>query len=185
MGMAQLRLHPPVVLIVAAFSRYEPALQWAQLRLQELFGPIQMSSPPFPFDHTDYYTPSMGPDLRKQLFAFQRLITAESLPDIKHQTNALEAELAQSGDFPEPRPLNLDPGYLDAGKLILASTKNHAHRIYLRDGIFAEVTLYYRDKRFRPWPWTYRDYQQPLVLDFLEQVRTWYRKQVPSTPPQR
>jgi hypothetical protein len=60
----------------------------------------------------------------------------------------------------------------------LATTKDHAHRIYLRQGIFAEVTLYYEGKQFRPWPWTYRDYRQPLVLDFLEQVRTWYRRRL-------
>ncbi|MCS7166461.1 MAG: DUF4416 family protein [Gemmatales bacterium] len=176
--MAQPKPHPPVVLIVAAFSRHEQALQWAQQRLQEHFGPILAVSPSFPFDHTDYYTASMGTGLRKQLLAFHELIAPDQLPDIKHLTNTMESELAHSGKFPEPRPINLDPGYLDTGKFILASTKNHAHRIYLRDGIYAEVTLYYENKRFRPWPWTYRDYQQPLVLDFLEQVRTWYRQRL-------
>jgi hypothetical protein len=176
--MAQPRVHPPVVLIVAAFSRYPDALQWATEQLQEKFGPILAVSDPFDFDHTDYYTATMGKNLRKQLLAFENLILPESLPDIKLLTNGLEKTLAQSGRYPEPRPVNLDPGYLDAGKFILATTKDHAHRIYLRQGIFAEVTLYYEGKQFRPWPWTYRDYRQPLVLDFLEKVRTWYRRRL-------
>lgn len=170
--------HPPVALIVAAFSRHEQAFAWARQRLEARFGPILSTSPTYPFDHTDYYTASMGPNLVKQLLAFTKLIPPETLPDIKWFTNSLEIELAEARQFAEARPINLDPGYLDAGKFILASTKNHSHRIYLRDGIFAEVTLYYQNKRFRPWPWTYRDYQQPLVLDFLEQIRSWYHQQL-------
>lgn len=182
--MAQPKSHPPVVLIVAVFSRHPDALQWATEQLQQKYGPLLAASPTYPFEHTDYYTATMGPALRKQLLAFQNLVPPQSLPDVKLATNELEARLAQSGCYPETRPINLDPGYLDAGKFVLVSTKNHAHRIYLRDGIFAEVTLYYEKKRFRPWPWTYFDYRQPVVLDFLEKVRSWYRLRLASVPAQ-
>ena len=101
-----------------------------------------------------YYEPTMGPGLRKQLWAFERHIDPAALPDIKHHTNDLELALAAESPRPEPRPINLDPGYLTLAKLVLATTKDQAHRLYLRDGIFAEVTLHFRDWGFQPWPWT-------------------------------
>jgi hypothetical protein len=72
----------------------------------------------------------------------------------------------------------LDPGVLSLGKFLLATTKDQAHRIYLRDGIFAEVTLRFQDKAFEPWPWTYADYQEPAVRAFLQEARVWYRRQM-------
>ena len=97
----------------------------------------------FDFTETDYYTATMGTGLKKQFVAFERLIDPAALADIKRQTNAWEAEYAALGRHAEPRPLNLDPGYITPAKLVLASTKDHAHRLYLRDGIYAEVTLAY------------------------------------------
>jgi hypothetical protein len=116
----------------------------------------------------------MGPDLRKQLWAFQNLIAADALPAIKLGTNGLEEALA--GGYPESRPINLDPGYLVLGKFVLATTKDHAHRLYLRDGIFAEVTLQYQYGAFRPLPWTYADYRLPEVIAFLGEARDYYRR---------
>src|SRR5205085_3042003 len=133
-------------------------------------------SPPYSFHQTAYYTPTMGPDLCKQLLAFERLVSPDDLPPIKLRTNALERELADSAAFPEPRPLNLDPGLLSLGKFMLATTKDQAHRVYLRDGIYAEVTLRYQDGAFRPWPWTYADYREPTVLAFLKEARGRYKE---------
>ena len=116
----------------------------------------------------------MGSDLRKQFFAFQWLILAESLPLVKRRTNELEAELARTARYPEPRPLNLDPGLLSLGKFCLATTKDQAHRLYLRDGIFAEVTLRYQAGAFEPWPWTYADYQSEVAQTFFANARTDY-----------
>ena len=92
------------------------------------------------------------------------------LADIKRQTNAWEAEYAALGLHPEPRPLNLDPGYITLAKLVLASTKDHAHRIYLGDGIYAEVTLAYRDRRWQPLEWTYPDYRRDDYQQFFTDV---------------
>src|SRR5262249_9015360 len=129
-----------------------------------------------------YYETAMGPGLRKQLWAFQTLVPLESLPDAKRQTNHLEAELARAGTLPEPRPLNLDPGLLTLGKFMLATTKDQAHRLYLRDGIYAEVTLRYQAGVFDPWPWTYAAYRQPVVVSFLGQARDFYRERLRDTP---
>jgi hypothetical protein len=176
--MAQPRSHVPVLLVVAAFSRHAEALAQARTRLEQCFGPIELASPPFVFDQTSYYEASMGADLRKKFFAFRDLITPEKLPDIKRQTNALEDEMAATKHYAEARPLNLDPGLLEQGKFLLATTKDQAHRIYLRDGIFAEVTLRYQAGAFEPWPWTYADYRLPCVHEFLQQARDYYRQRL-------
>ncbi len=137
---------------------------------------MERTSPPFVFDQTTYYAATMGPDLRKQFLVFADLVEADCLAALKLRTNALEQELAASGRYPEVRPLNLDPGILTLGKFLLATTKDQAHRVYLRDGIFAEVTLRFHAGAFEPWPWTYADYRQPAVLDFLRQARDEYRR---------
>lgn len=174
--MAEPRSPVAALLVVAVFSRHDEAFGWAQARLEALFGPVGLRSEPFVFDQTTYYEASMGHDLRKQFLAFERLVPPDLLADIKRQTNALENELAVTASYPEGRPVNLDPGLLVLGKFMLATTKDQAHRIYLRDGIFAEVTLRYHAGAFEPWPWTYADYRLPCVHAFLQQAREYYRQ---------
>jgi hypothetical protein len=180
--MAEPRTPAPALLVVAAFSRHEQALEWARSRLEGLFGPVALAGEPYAFCQTTYYEPTMGPGLRKQLLAFERPVSPDCLPEVKLRTNALEAELAAAGTFPEPRPLNLDPGLLTLGKFLLATTKDQSHRVYLGRGIFAEVTLRYRDGAFEPWPWTYADYREPHVLAFLAQARELYRGRLAEDP---
>jgi hypothetical protein len=177
------RPHPPVLLVVAAFSRHAAALDWGRGRLERAYGPVALAGEPFDFHHTAYYEASMGPGLRKCLFAFRDLVAADALPTVKLHTNSLEAELAGTGTYPEPRPLNLDPGVLTLGKFLLATTKDQAHRVYLRDGIFAEVTLRFEAGAFEPWPWTYADYRAPAVRDFLRQARDFYRERLREGAP--
>jgi hypothetical protein len=176
--MADLRPPDPVLLVVAAFSRHPEALDWARQRLQDAYGPPGPISPPFEFHQTRYYEATMGPGLRKQFLSFHNLVPADCLAEVKLRTNALERELARTGAHPEPRPLNLDPGVLSLGKFLLATTKDQAHRIYLRDGIFAEVTLRYQAGAFEPWPWTYADYREPAVRAFLKELRDYYRQRL-------
>jgi hypothetical protein len=171
MGLTQ----PPadVLLIVAAFSRYEPALDWTQATLTSHWGPLLFASPRFQFTETDYYASTMGPELLKQFFAFSTLIPPDRLPDLKLQTNSLEAAYARMGGHSEPRPLNLDPGYLTPAKLVLASTKDHAHRLYVGQGIYAEITLRYHRGAWQPWQWTYPDYRRADFHQFFCRCRDW------------
>jgi hypothetical protein len=172
--MAEPRPVVPSLLVIAVFGRRADALTRAESRLEEAFGPIALASPTYCFNQTGYYEPSMGPDLRKRLSAFAVPVDPARLSELKQRTNALERELAEA--FSEPRPVNVDPGLLSLGKFVLATTKDQAHRIYLRDGIFAEVTLRYQDGAFAPWPWTYADYRLPLVREFLGEARRLYRR---------
>lgn len=168
--MGKARPSQRVALICAVCSADTHAGETAEISLVEQWGPAALVQAPFPFDHTDYYEAEMGAPLSKHLVAFERLIEPEELPACKLSTNRLEEELSKDGR----RRVNLDPGYLTPARLVLASTKDFAHRIYLGGGIYGEVTLLYRKGAFTPLPWTYPDYRGPATLTFLKRVRSWY-----------
>ena len=169
--MGDVRPATPALLIVAAFSRYPDAFAWAREQCEQRWGTVALASPSFSFSETDYYEPSMGGDLLKTFWAFERLIAPDAIAQIKLETNRLEESFAKSASLPVARPLNLDPGYITEAKLVLASTKDHAHRIYLTDGIFAEVTLYYHRKQWRHREWTFPDYRRQDYHEFFDLCR--------------
>jgi uncharacterized protein DUF4416 len=165
-----------VLCILAAFSRHSSAIDWGLEQATAAWGPPAVVSPRFSFTETDYYEPTMGPGIEKCFWAFERLIDPASLVERKIQTNAWEAEYAESGVHAEPRPLNLDPGYLTPAKLVLASTKDHAHRLYLARGIYAEVTLFYKDRRWQHRDWTFPDYRRADYQQFFSACREYLRR---------
>ncbi|MBU0639906.1 MAG: DUF4416 family protein [Planctomycetes bacterium] len=143
------------------------------------YGPVDLESNIWPFDQTDYYEPEMGPNLSRRFLSFERPIGPDGLAEIKRETNALETRIGENCLRPDvPRPVNIDPGYLDLGKLVLATTKDRSHRIYLGAGIYAEVTLHYMEHAWQPWPWTYPDYRRPEYHEFFERVRERFREQL-------
>lgn len=166
-------VHEPssVLLLIAVVTRHAAALEWAREISERNYGRISLTSDAFAFTETDYYATTMGADLKKQFLAFERLVDPGRLANIKRETNNWEAEYAAAGGHEEPRPLNLDPGYITLAKLVLASTKDHAHRIYLREGIFAEVTLAYRQRRWQALDWTYPDYRREDYHRFFDACR--------------
>ena len=174
--MGQIRSHPPVKLIVGIITAIPDSLSVVRQRLSEQFGRVDFASDLLPFDYTNYYEAEMGKDLKRQFVSFERLIPAEALASAKRFSNAIECEFAK-GDA-APRPVNLDPGYISAAKLVLASTKDHAHRIYLQDGIYAEITLKFYRKTFQPWEWTYPDYRTPTYIDIFNHIRRIYMEQL-------
>ena len=114
---------------MAAFSRYPAALDWAKQTAEEAWGRVALVSEPFDHRETNYYEATMGPDLKKMFFAFETLIDPEQLVKFKLTSNQWELDYQKIGQHPEPRPLNLDPGYVTEAKLILATTKDRDHRI--------------------------------------------------------
>lgn len=173
----------PVLLLLAAFSRYDEALAWARDRARHAWGAIELESSLLEFSETDYYEATMGRDLKKVFFACSGLVDPGGLVDIKLATNQWEQEYAAAGGHPEPRPLNLDPGYLALGKLVLASTKDHCHRIYLDRGIYAEVTLHYQHGRWRHHRWTFADYRREDYHEFFTKCRQYLHSQTPKEGP--
>jgi hypothetical protein len=174
--MALAQPHSPVLLILAAFSRYPAALDWARQTAEDAWGAIALESERFEHRETNYYEATMGPELLKQFFAFESRVDPAKLVTCKETSNQWEIDYQQLGRHPEPRPLNLDPGYLTEAKLVLASTKDRDHRIYLDRGIFAEVTLHFQRGQWQSRPWTYPDYQRADYHAFFSRCRDHLRQ---------
>lgn len=176
----------PVKLIVALLSAYPDLLTVATKELAEYYGESDLESEVFPWNLTCYYRDEMGEGLLRKFLSFERLVSPEDLSAIKLQTNAIESHFTHSTPPHDPaakdhaarRRINLDPGYLDANKLVLASTKSAAHRLYLSQGIYAEVTLLFHHGAFHPFEYTYTDYRWPETITFLLRVRTRYLEQL-------
>ncbi len=149
-------------------GRNAEVLGRAAALVEREFGPNVQHSAVLPFDFTRYYEPEMGEGLIRQWVASSLCPEPDGLAAIKHTTIRLEHELC---DAQGRRQVNLDPGLLSAHNLVLATTKAHAHRIYLGTGIWAELTLIYRHGAYQPLDWTYPDYRTEVGLDFFTACR--------------
>lgn len=169
----------PVKLIVPMLSARIESFSRAESALAEHYGPLDCVSADLPFTYTDYYTPELGHGILRRFVAASGLIDPGELASIKVWTNDLEDSLREGGR----RTVNLDPGYICGGKLVLATTKDQAHRVYLGQGIYAEVTLQYRRGAYRTLPWTYPDYASAEYHAVFTAIRSAYMAQLRATGP--
>jgi len=166
----------PVKAIIGVLITEPLILPKIYQQLADQFGPIDYTSELLPFTSTTYYEAEMGKELQRQFISFEKLIDAGTLADRKLFTNQVEQAFVKKDT--SRRRVNLDVGYVCMAKLVLASTKDHAHRIYLRDGIYAEITLRFYRKTFQPWEWTYPDYRSPTYIAIFNRIRAIYREQL-------
>lgn len=163
----------PVMLIAGLLYSDPVVCEQVAAIMAQRFGAIQCGTGQFDFTSTDYYDREMGSGLKRRFVSFENPIAPDQLKDIKIFTNRLEREhLRPDGG----RVVNIDPGTVGLAGLVLVSTKNFAHRIYLGDGIFGEISLLYENKMFVPLKWTYPDYRLPEVIRFLTEVRENVKK---------
>ena len=159
---------PKLVKLICAMTFAEGEnLDRVLVRLEEAFGPVELRSPVFDFDFTSYYRDEMGERLKKCFVSFRGLIGPDALAKIKRKTNDLEGQWSVGGK----RRVNLDPGYVTGAKLVLASTKDFAHRISIGEGIYGDNQLRFMQGRFLPSLWTYPDYKTDLAFSFFHHVR--------------
>jgi hypothetical protein len=175
--MGSIRTFGPVKLFTGVLVSDASFIKDVETRLSIEFGTVDLRSPAIPFNFTDYYRQETGDNIVRVFFAFEQLIDGQALASIKRRTNAIEEQFAASQDKVK-RPVNLDPGYLENSKVVLASTKNFYHRLYLGNGIFAEVTMHFRNGAWEFFPWTYPDYQSRPYQDFFDELRKRYREQL-------
>lgn len=161
----------PVKLICGILAADERCLEAAKTAFIEEYGDADIVSPVYPFDMTGYYKEQAGTEILRQFVSIAKPIDPGQLAAIKHQTNRIEREQANVLKTTYPRPVNLDPGYIEPSKLVLASTKNFAHRVYIGDGMWAEVTLTYNKGIWQVYPYTFPDFKSGRYNDFLSQVR--------------
>jgi hypothetical protein len=183
--MSRPRPPKPVKLIVGLLSGDVDLLRRARQLLSKRFGPVDAVSGVWAFDETDYYEGEMGPELKRLFLSFEEPMRPDALAGIKVETNALEERIADDCLLLDiPRPVNVDPGYVDLTKLVLATTKDRGHRIYLAQGIYAEVTLHYESGAWQTLPWTYPDYMRAEYHAFFVDVRERLRAQRSAPPPE-
>ncbi len=162
---------PPLAkLISGLILASSVSLEGIQGYLEDVFGKITSRTETRPFVWTRYYQREMGEGLERIFLAFDTLVTQDCLTDMKYKAMSLEDKWRLDGR----RQVNIDPGILTAERLVLATTKNFTHRIYLDRGIFADLTLVYKKGGFMPLEWTYPDYRQEWSLAFWDMVRRDY-----------
>jgi hypothetical protein len=168
--MSKPRPPKPAKLVISCFTKDKKVFGEVAQRLTEFFGQPDVVSPWLAFEHTDYYKPEMGAPLFRRLMAYHELMEQEGLPDVKLVTNELEDKFATD----RKRLVNIDPGYLLAERFVLATGKNYTHRIYLKGGIYGDLTLVYYNGGFHALDWTYPDYAGERIVSFLQCVRDRY-----------
>lgn len=165
--MGQYKVPAKVKLIIGLLGADLEILKTARARLLEKFGAEEEVLEPIPFTWTNYYAREVGDTPLRSFVSYEGMIDRQEMVEIKRFTNELEIELSRDG----LRPVNLDPGYLTMGQFFLATTKDQRQRVYIRDGIFVEPTLFFQDGKFQPFDWTYPDYRSQEYHAYLLAAR--------------
>ena len=183
----------PVKLFIGMLSSEISLFDELKGKLKNIFGAIDLESPVCEWNHTDYYLKEMGIGLKRQFIFFQKLINPETIAEIKLKTIELERKYLNEenptlppfdkggmGGFVGGRRINIDPGYLDSARIILVSSKDFSHRIYLGKGIYGEVTLIYSGNNYQILPYTYPDFRTQKYWDIFKKARDMYKKNIQS-----
>ena len=172
--MIERKIKPfPVKLIIGFIFKDYKILKETEKILEKKFKEIDFESEIIPFNFTDYYEKEMGKDLKRKFISFKKLIMPQKIRKIKEYTIKIEKKFS----FDKKRKINIDPGYLTDSQLVLSTTKPYFHRIYLGNCIWAEVTLFYQNKTFRYFDWTYPDYRTPAYIEIFNKIREIYLTQ--------
>ena len=177
--MGQLKEVWPVKVLAGLLSREVALFETVILELEREWGPVDQQSELMEFNFTRYYKEELGNDLKRLFISFAGLVDPGRLPKMKLFTNHIEDKLSINGR----RRVNIDPGYITPARLILATTKDHAHRVYLGRGIYGDLTLIYSQGRFNPLPWTYPDYRSEEYVAYFKRVREICREQLRNSVP--
>lgn len=172
--MGRIKKKEKVKLIIGFIFQKESVFERTKRILKKRLGEIDFESELLDFVHTNYYNKELGEGLKRKFLSFSKLINPSSLVKIRYLTQRLEKKISLKGN----RQVNIDPGYIDLSKLVLATTKDYKHRIYLKDGIYVEVTLHYEGNDFKAFPWTYPDYKSPQYSEIFKRIRQIYKDQI-------
>lgn len=172
--MADTQAADPVKLIAAVLWSGAQELAHALASMQAIWGEFDYTGPDHPFDVTKYYEPEMGEDIKRRILSFARLTAPESIREAKLTCNELEHRLSGG----QSRRVNLDIGYLDHNKIVLASAKYAGQKIHLGDGIYADLVGRYRHGRYQPFEWTFPDFRDGRYDKELAEIRRIYLEQL-------
>ncbi len=173
--MRRKRSEEAVLFVGCLFSSHE-VFDEALPSLRRRFGDTFCESPCVPWDYSAYYARELGTPLFRKFLFFDPLVDATALVETKLATGEMEDTLSIGGR----RQINLDPGYLTLAKVVLASSKNYSHRIFLGEGVFCELELFYEKGRFHPLPYTYFDYRDKAYLSVFSKARKLLKQKLDS-----
>ena len=174
--MGKIIEQPPVKLICGFMWNAAVDIRPAIQIIQQNWGRFDAKTPEFDFSHTQYYLDEFGDHLKKQYVSFERMVSIDDIPDIKILSNEIEERFIHNGS----RSVNIDPGYVADAKILMATTKNLAHRTYIGKNIFADLQLIFRRQTYEPTPWTFADMREPRMIEFFNGVREKYIEQLQS-----
>jgi len=181
--MGQIQEPKPVKFIVGILAIDEDALAQANELIARQLGPVESRSEAWPFSSTKYYAKEMSERLLRQFVSLAEPADPPDLVTLKLICNSAELADARERGRGRRRAINLDPGYITPAKLVLASTKDYSHRVYLGRGIYAVVTLQYEHGVWRSFPWTFPDYAEPRYHGFFGDVRCRLLEQLRKQEP--
>ncbi|MFA5384612.1 MAG: DUF4416 family protein [Eubacteriales bacterium] len=179
--MGQVKEVWPVKILAGLLTRDVTLFKTVKLELEKEWGPVDQQSDLMEFNFTRYYEQELGSDLKRLFISFSGLADPGRLPEMKLFANYIEDKLSVDGR----RRVNIDPGYITPARLILATTKDHAHRVYLGKGVYGDLTLIYSHSQgsFNPLPWTYPDYRSEEYVAYFKSVREMCRAQLRNSVP--
>jgi hypothetical protein len=163
-----------VKLICSIFTPEEPMIRECISHLEGVFGPTDWVGPALFFDRTKYYEKEMGWPLHRRFVSFRGLIRPDRIVEAKLKTNEIEEQYSQEGK----RRVNIDPGYISLERLVLATGKNYTHRIYLSNGVYADLTLLFQRGTYRSLEWTFPDYASSEMIGIFNEIRMGYKDQL-------
>ena len=164
----------PVKLFCGVLYSDEQLFKKSQSLLIEKYGEIDFQSDQFRFEISDYYKPEMGWPIYRLFWSFQKLINPDEIARVKIECNKIEDQMALAGN----RKVNLDPGYMDYDKIVLASAKYNGQKVYLNFGIYADLTLRYEKGNFYPYPWSFPDFKSGNYNQTFLGIREIYKAQL-------
>jgi len=162
----------PVKLIIGILTVSTTYMDTVLPELVSKFGPLDYRSEPIPFTVTDYYSQEMGFPLKRIFVSHEKLINPADLPDIKRLTTKVEDMCREDSN----RRINLDPGYMDYHKIVLASFKYGGYKLYLGHGVYGDMTLHYAKGNFQAFNWSFPDFKLNLYNEIFLKIRQFYKK---------
>lgn len=165
---------PRAVFVVGILAQPDRDVARPLQLMDDQFGPRYLDAEPYDFDFTDYYHEEHGAPLSRRWSVYESLFDPEQLPSRKRTAMSIEDRFT---DGDENRYFNVDVGYVTGSSFVLASRKNHSHRIYLGQGIYGEVTLRYEQGEWREGPHTYPEFSSPGQVEWLDDAREWWLSQ--------
>ena len=169
--MGEVKTPPPVRFFSSIMFNDSGILSRLEAELTDIMGPVAERTEVVDFLQSDYYGREMGKDLRRYFLLFEPFVGREWLVERKLATNRLEKLHGQDGR----RTVNIDPGYIALEHLVLATTKGYTHRIYVGEGIYADLTLVFENGTYRGLPWTYPDYGSNELIPVWNRWREQYK----------